>query len=358
MQTVCPECKAPNPSGEDICSQCGASLAMAGPAAQGEAGRRREGDRIRAWWISFAVFAGICLAGLMVSALLRPLTLALTGPETPVLAAQHVWLQEPDATRPPPTLPPTEMPALPVPTEPAASAEEQVVVTSPTPTTKPAQTKMSTPEVVSITALDTPALQIVSTAVPDTPAPTDTAGPQILLPTATPAATAASTPQIAVASAVNDTPKPKEQPERPVAGASLPVRIGAPVQAGRWQLTVTAVRWLGTLSWQAWSREAQGVWAVLLLDVQNLGSEAMPFDRGWWVLREGGGATYPESSTAYAAWEFRDRDTAYTLLQPGQRAQLVMAFDVAREVRGLTLYSEKLGRAIVAIGDAQPAQEP
>ena len=24
MQTVCPECKAPNPSGEDICSQCGA----------------------------------------------------------------------------------------------------------------------------------------------------------------------------------------------------------------------------------------------------------------------------------------------------------------------------------------------
>jgi hypothetical protein len=112
------------------------------------------------------------------------------------------------------------------------------------------------------------------------------------------------------------------------------------------------------LSWQAWSREAQGVWAVLLLDVQNLGPEAMPFDWGWWVLREGGGAAYPESSTAYAAWEFGGRDTAYTLLQPGQRAQLVMAFDVAREARGLTLYSEKLGRAIVAIGDAQPDERP
>jgi hypothetical protein len=159
-------------------------------------------------------------------------------------------------------------------------------------------------------------------------------------------------------SAVTDTPKPKKQSEQPVIRASLPVRIGEPVQAGQWQLTVTDVRWLGTLSWQAWSRAAQGVWAVLLLDVQNLGPEAMPFDWGWWVLREGGGAAYLESSTAYAAWEFGDRDTAYTLLQPGQRAQLVMAFDVAQEARGLTLYSEKLGQAIVAIGDAQPAEKP
>lgn len=57
-----------------------------------------------------------------------------------------------------------------------------------------------------------------------------------------------------------------------------------------------------------------------------------------------------DSETCDAAWQFGSKDTPWD-------AQIVMAFDVADGAKGLQLYSYKLKRAFVVIGDAQPAQD-
>jgi hypothetical protein len=128
--------------------------------------------------------------------------------------------------------------------------------------------------------------------------------------------------------------------------------MGVQARAGNWVLTVTGVQWHQTLHWQEWSREAEGVWAVLLLDIKNQGQSTLPFRMLRWELHGGQGAVYDESSTYYAAWQFNGRETAYTDLAPGQGAQIVMAFDVPEGVKGLKLYSDQLAREIVHIGDA------
>jgi hypothetical protein len=97
---------------------------------------------------------------------------------------------------------------------------------------------------------------------------------------------------------------------------------------------------------------------VLLLDIQNQGESASPFRMLDWELRGGQGAVYDESATYYAAWQFSGRETAYTDLAPGQGAQIVMAFDVPKGIKGLMLYTDRLARTVVQIGDGPAASGP
>lgn len=156
------------------------------------------------------------------------------------------------------------------------------------------------------------------------------------------------------------TPKPKPaKPTTPVTPTTPTpglAQVGEHTKAGNWLFTVTDVQYHKALYLYDSSRVAMGVYCVLFLDIQNRASGTTHFGELWWRLLGAGGNFYDESATSRAAWQFGGKDTPWTDLNPGQRAEIVMAFDVAEGAKGLQFYSAELKQPFVLIGDAQPPQ--
>lgn len=97
---------------------------------------------------------------------------------------------------------------------------------------------------------------------------------------------------------------------------------------------------------------------MLFLNIQNQATGTTHFGELLWELRGAKGNVYDDDSETFdAAWQFGGKDTPWDDLNPGQTAQIVMAFDVADGAKGLQLYSYKLKRPFILIGDAQAAQD-
>jgi hypothetical protein len=150
---------------------------------------------------------------------------------------------------------------------------------------------------------------------------------------------------------------PTAKPKTPTPAPIL-VGIGEQVTAGNWLFTVTEVRYYKALYLYDTAKVAMGVYCVLFIDIQNKASGTTNFGELWWELRDAGGAVFDDDSATFrASWQFGGKDTPWDNLNPGQTAQIVVAFDVAREAKGLQLYSYKLKKPFVLIGDAQPPQD-
>jgi hypothetical protein len=157
-----------------------------------------------------------------------------------------------------------------------------------------------------------------------------------------------------------NTPKPtvKPKPTQPPTPTPTLVGLGEEVKAGNWLFTVTEVQYHKALYFYDNADVAMGTFCVLFLDIQNQASGTTHFGELWWELHGAGGNVYDvDSATIDAAWQFGGKNTPWTGLNPGQTAQIVMAFDVGQEAKGLQLYSDKLKQPLVLIGDAQPPQQ-
>ncbi len=153
-------------------------------------------------------------------------------------------------------------------------------------------------------------------------------------------------------------PQPAAKPKPPTPTPVL-VQIGQETTAGKWFLRVTGVEWHKALYFYDNAEVAMGVWCVLFLDIQNQASGTDYFGNLWWELRGSGGGVYDDDSgTSEAAWQFGGKDTPWTDLNPGEWAEIVIAFDVAEGAKGLQFYSGRLKQPFVYIGDAQPPQDP
>ena len=152
-------------------------------------------------------------------------------------------------------------------------------------------------------------------------------------------------------------PLPTAKPKPPTPIPAL-AKIGEQVQAGNWLFTVTEVRYYKTLYLYDDAKVAMGVYCVIFLDIQNKAPGTTNFGELWWELHGEAGNVYDDDSATFrAAWQFGGKDTPWDDLNPGQTAQIVIAFDVAKEAKGLQLYSYKLKSPFVLIGDAQPPQD-
>jgi hypothetical protein len=155
-------------------------------------------------------------------------------------------------------------------------------------------------------------------------------------------------------------PKPKAKatakPKQPKPTPAL-AKIGEQVQAGNWLFTVTDVQYHKALYLYDSVKVAMGVHAVLFIDITNQAPGTTHFGELWWHLRGAGGNEYDEKHTSRAAWQLGGKDTPWTDINPGQTAQIVVSFDVAEGAKGLQLYSGRLEKSLVLIGDAQPAQD-
>jgi hypothetical protein len=157
-----------------------------------------------------------------------------------------------------------------------------------------------------------------------------------------------------------NTPKPTAKPKATKAPTPVPklAGIGEEVKAGNWLFKVTEVQYHKALYLGDNAKVAMGVYCVIFLDIQNQASGTTHFGELWWELHGAGGNKYTDdSATIRAAWQFGGKDTPWDDLNPGQGAQIVIAFDVAEGAKELQLYSSKLKKPFVLIGDAQPPQD-
>lgn len=153
-------------------------------------------------------------------------------------------------------------------------------------------------------------------------------------------------------------PPAQPQPTKPPTPTPRLAQMGEQVKAGNWLFTVTEVQWHKTVYLYDDARVAMGAYCVIFMDIQNQASGTTHFGELWWELRGAQGAVFDDDSASFrASWQFGGKDTAFDDLNPGQTAQIVMAFDVAQGAKGLQLYSYKLDQPFVLIGDAQPAQD-
>jgi hypothetical protein len=145
------------------------------------------------------------------------------------------------------------------------------------------------------------------------------------------------------------------QPATPVAALA---QVGEQVEAGNWLLTVTEVQYHKALQSHSEANVAMGVYSVLLMDIQNQAAEPDHFGTLWWELHDAAGNVYEDDmATCDAASQFGCKDTPWDDLNPGQTAQIALAFDVPEGAKGLQLYAFKLGQPFVSIGDAQSPQD-
>jgi hypothetical protein len=167
-------------------------------------------------------------------------------------------------------------------------------------------------------------------------------------------------PQIEAVYVVTPTPRPTAKPKPTRTPTPIPVlaQIGEQVKAGNWLFTVTEVQYHKALYFYGDATVAMGVYCVLFLDIQNQASGTAHFGELWWELHGAQGAVFDDDSETFdAAWQFGGKDTPWDDLNPGETAQIVIAFDVAENGKGLVFYSANLDRPFVLIGDAQPAQD-
>jgi hypothetical protein len=169
-------------------------------------------------------------------------------------------------------------------------------------------------------------------------------------------------PMIQAVYVVKPTAKPTAKPKPKVTKPPTPTpqlaNVGEQVQAGNWLFTVTEVQYHKALYLHDNSKVAMGVYCVMFIDIQNQASGTASFGELWWELHGAGGKVYDDDSeTFYAAWQFGGKDTPWTDVNPGQTLQIALAIDVGQEAKGLQLYSYKLKKPFVLIGDAQPPQD-
>lgn len=151
--------------------------------------------------------------------------------------------------------------------------------------------------------------------------------------------------------------KPTAKPKPPTPEPSL-AQVGEQVKAGNWLFTVTEVQYHKALYLGSSSKVAMGVYCVLFIDIKNQASGTTYFGELRWELHGAGGKVYDDDSeTSYAAWQFGGKDKPWTDINPGQTAQIVIAFDVGEQAKGLKLYSDKLKKPFVLIGNAHLPQD-
>jgi hypothetical protein len=152
-------------------------------------------------------------------------------------------------------------------------------------------------------------------------------------------------------------PTPTTRQPAPSPTPSLPT-AGQQTEAGTWLFTVTEVQYHKALYFRDKSRVAMGVYAVLFMDIENRATGTTSFGDLDWSLRSAAGKLYSDDATTfYAAWQFGGKDLHWTDLNPGQLAQIVIAYDVDQGAKGLEFFSRRLGEPYIYIGDAKPPQD-
>ena len=161
---------------------------------------------------------------------------------------------------------------------------------------------------------------------------------------------------------VKATPKPTEKPKPKPTKAPTPkpalAQVGEQFQVKHWLMTVTDVQWHKALYFYGDSDVAMGVHCVIFFDLQSQASGTDYVGNLWWELRGAKGAVFDDDAgTSEAAWQFEGLGTPWSDLNPGEWGKFVMAFDVPQNAKGLVLWSDRLEKKFVYIGDAQPPQD-
>lgn len=134
---------------------------------------------------------------------------------------------------------------------------------------------------------------------------------------------------------------------RSVQPTAAPVAVGQSVRAGDWEVTVTGVEKMKTLTWSQFGNttDAKGEWIIVSLTLVNRGTRNFTMNTFDWELRDGGGVTYSTSTdgATYMYPDFRKINRMGEQVPPGVPFPTVLLFDVAPGATGLQLVLKATG---------------
>ncbi|MFN8533869.1 MAG: DUF4352 domain-containing protein [Dehalococcoidia bacterium] len=134
---------------------------------------------------------------------------------------------------------------------------------------------------------------------------------------------------------------------RSVQPTAAPAAVGQSVRAGDWEVTVTGVERMKTLTWSAVGNrtDAKGEWLIVSLTLVNRGNRNFAMNTFDWELRDSGGVTYATSSEGgtYMYPEFRKVNRMGDQVPPGVPYPTMLIFDVAPGASGLQLILKATG---------------
>jgi hypothetical protein len=116
-------------------------------------------------------------------------------------------------------------------------------------------------------------------------------------------------------------------------------KIGEPVQAGPWALTVSEVHKRKAVYFYDRSYVAKGHFLILVIEVTNQGSGTSYFAKQDPWLTDKPGNVYLSSSkgSSYAEWMLGGLDSMYTDVNPGETRTIAVAFDLPDNVQDVLL---------------------